>query len=271
MAEGRGLDVLKAVRDSYAGCAVILLIGQPSAETEMDALKLGALDCLTKPLDLDRLRDLLLTVQKGIARRETLQQIDVGVARQFEFHGMIGRSAAVQELFDTIRRLAPHVRTLLITGETGTGKELVARAFHKVGPWRDRRFSTVNCSAVVDTLFESELFGHQRGAFTGATETKIGVFEHSDQGTLFLDEVGELPWRFSASARSIPSASTCGSLPPRTGISGRSRRRAVFAAISISGSASWRSTWRRCAIDGRTSPFSPPRFSASAPGASTGR
>ena len=94
---------------------------------------------------------------------------------------MIGRSAAMQELFDSIRRLAPHVRTVLVTGETGTGKELVARALHKVGPRRDRPFVTVNCSAVVETLFESELFGHQRGAFTGATETKIGVFEHADE------------------------------------------------------------------------------------------
>jgi transcriptional regulator with GAF, ATPase, and Fis domain len=106
---------------------------------------------------------------------------------------MIGRSGVMQELFDAVRRLAPHVRTVLISGETGTGKELVARAFHKIGPRRDRRFSTVNCSAVVDTLFESELFGHQRGAFTGATDTKVGVFEHVDGGTLFLDEVGELP------------------------------------------------------------------------------
>jgi two-component system response regulator HydG len=99
----------------------------------------------------------------------------------------------MQDLFDSIRRLAPHVRTVLVTGETGTGKELVARALQKVGPRRDRRFITVNCSTVVDTLFESELFGHQRGAFTGATETKIGVFEYADKGTLFLDEVGELP------------------------------------------------------------------------------
>jgi transcriptional regulator with GAF, ATPase, and Fis domain len=106
---------------------------------------------------------------------------------------MIGRTAVMQDLFDAIRRLAPHVRTVLVTGETGTGKELVARALHKVGSRRDRRFITVNCSAVVDTLFESELFGHQRGAFTGATDTKIGVFEHADKGTLFLDEVGELP------------------------------------------------------------------------------
>jgi DNA-binding NtrC family response regulator len=106
---------------------------------------------------------------------------------------MIGRGPVMQELFGMIRRLAPHVRTALITGETGTGKELVARALHRTGPRRDRRFVTVNCSAVVETLFESELFGHVRGAFTGATENKPGLFEAADGGTLFLDEIGELP------------------------------------------------------------------------------
>jgi transcriptional regulator with GAF, ATPase, and Fis domain len=99
----------------------------------------------------------------------------------------------MQELFDAVRRFAPHVRTLLVTGETGTGKELVARALHTLGARPGRRLVTVNCSAVVGTLFESELFGHQRGAFTGATDTKIGLFEHADKGTLFLDEIGELP------------------------------------------------------------------------------
>ena len=106
---------------------------------------------------------------------------------------MIGRSHVMQDLFGMIRRLAPHVRTALVTGETGTGKELVARALHKLGPRKDRRFVTVNCSAVVETLFESELFGHVRGAFTGATDNKPGLFEAADGGTLFLDEVGELP------------------------------------------------------------------------------
>jgi two-component system response regulator HydG len=95
-------------------------------------------------------------------------------------------------LFDGVRRFAPHVRTLLVTGETGTGKELVAHALHTLGARAERRFVTVNCSAVVEGLFESELFGHQRGAFTGATETKVGLFEHADKGTLFLDEIGEL-------------------------------------------------------------------------------
>ena len=104
----------------------------------------------------------------------------------------------MQELFDAVRRFAPHVRTLLVTGETGTGKELVAHALHTLGARADRRFVTVNCSAVVEALFESELFGHQRGAFTGATDTKVGLFEHADKGTLFLDEIGELPLTIQA-------------------------------------------------------------------------
>ena len=188
-----GIDVLRTIRATDPECAVILMTAHASVESAIEAVKLGALDYLSKPLDFDRLRDLLTTVRKGSSGAKRLLEVDANVARQFEFHGMIGRSPVMQELFDSIRRLAPHVRTVLITGETGTGKELVARAFHKIGPRRDRRFITVNCSAVVDTLFESELFGHQRGAFTGATETKIGVFEHADGGTLFLDEVGELP------------------------------------------------------------------------------
>src|SRR4029078_1172057 len=99
----------------------------------------------------------------------------------------------VQELFDRIRRLAPHIRTVLITGETGAGKELVAKALHAEGARANKRFLTVNCSAAVETLFESELFGHARGAFTGATEHKVGMFEHANAGTLFLDEAGEAP------------------------------------------------------------------------------
>ena len=193
MPEMSGLEVLRAIRQLEPECAVVLMTAHASVDSAIEAVKLGALDYLTKPLDFSRLRDLLTTVRRGIERREKLLRLDADVARQFEFQGMIGRSTAMQDLFDSIRRLAPHVRTVLITGETGTGKELVARAFHKIGPRRDKRFLTVNCSAVVDTLFESELFGHQRGSFTGATETKVGVFEHADGGGLFLDEVGELP------------------------------------------------------------------------------
>ncbi len=106
---------------------------------------------------------------------------------------MVGDSAAMQEVFSLIQRLAPHARTTLVTGETGTGKELVARALHTLGPRRTHRLVTVNCSAVVESLFESELFGHVRGAFTGASEHKPGLIELANTGTLFLDEVGELP------------------------------------------------------------------------------
>jgi DNA-binding NtrC family response regulator len=179
-------------------CPVILMARNQSVDAAISALKAGALDYLAKPFDRERLRDVLVTVRKRVERRETLLRIDADVAKQFEFYGMVGRSPAMQELFDTIRRLAPHLRTVLITGETGTGKELVAKALHRLGPRRDRRLITLNCSAVVETLFESELFGHVRGAFTGANETKVGLFEHADTGTIFLDEVGELPMSLQA-------------------------------------------------------------------------
>jgi two-component system, NtrC family, response regulator HydG len=192
MPDINGLDVLRAIRDIDPTCQIILMTGQPSVDTAIEAVKLGALDYISKPFDLTRLGGLLTGVCKGIERRERLLQADAVVARTFAFCGMIGRSPAMQELFDAVRRFAPHVRTLLVTGETGTGKELVAHALHTLGPRADRRFVTVNCSAVVEGLFESELFGHQRGAFTGASETKVGLFEHADKGTLFLDEIGEL-------------------------------------------------------------------------------
>jgi DNA-binding NtrC family response regulator len=190
--------VLSELAAADPQCPVILMARNQSVDAAISALKAGALDYLAKPFDRERLRDVLVTVRKRVERRETLLRIDADVAKQFEFYGMVGRSPAMQELFDTIRRLAPHLRTVLITGETGTGKELVAKALHRLGPRRDRRLITLNCSAVVETLFESELFGHVRGAFTGANETKVGLFEHADTGTIFLDEVGELPMSLQA-------------------------------------------------------------------------
>ena len=188
-----GVDILRAMRELDPECQVILMTAFGTIDSAIEAVKLGALDYLSKPLDFARLRELLATVRFGIERRQRLMTADGELATRFEFCGMIGRSPAMQELFDMIRRLAPHARTALITGETGTGKELVARALHKLGPRRDRRFVAFNCSAVVETLFESELFGHIRGAFTGAGDAKVGLFESADGGTLFLDEVGELP------------------------------------------------------------------------------
>ena len=193
MPEVGGLDILRAIHDADPACQVILMTADATVDSAIEAVKLGALDYLSKPLDFGRLRELFDTVRHDIDRRRQLLAADTELASRFEFCGMVGRSPVMQELFDMIRRLAPHARTALVTGETGTGKELVARALHKLGPRRDRRFVTFNCSAVVETLFESELFGHTRGAFTGAVDAKAGLFETADAGTLFLDEVGELP------------------------------------------------------------------------------
>jgi two-component system response regulator HydG len=169
------------------------MTGYATVDTAVEAVKLGAMDYLSKPLDFDRLDQLLATVRDEIDRRRSVLSMEGDLARRLEFCGMIGRGARMQDLFGMIRRLAPHVRLALITGETGTGKELVARALHTTGPRRERRFITVNCSAVNDALFESELFGHERGAFLGAADNKPGLFELADGGTLFLDEIGGLP------------------------------------------------------------------------------
>ena len=188
-----GLEVLRAIRDADSDCQVILMSAEATIDSAVEAVKLGAIDYLTKPFDYPRLKGLLKAVSEDAARRRRLLNAELEVAKNAEFCGMIGRGATMQELFRLIRRLAPHVRTVLITGETGSGKELVARAFHRVGPRSTKRFVTINCSAVVETLFESELFGHTRGAFTGATDNKPGLFEVAHGGTLFLDEIGELP------------------------------------------------------------------------------
>jgi two-component system response regulator HydG len=193
MPEVGGLDILRAIRDVDAHCQAVLMTGYASVDTAVEAVKLGATDYLTKPLDFGRLDQLLASVREELERRRSVLSMEGDLAKRLEFCGMIGRAPKMQDLFGMIRRLAPHVRLALITGETGTGKELVARALHGIGPRRDRRFIAVNCSAVNDTVFESELFGHVRGGFLGATENKPGLFELADGGTLFLDEIGGLP------------------------------------------------------------------------------
>jgi two-component system, NtrC family, response regulator AtoC len=188
-----GLEVLRRIRAADPDCQVILMTGHASIDTAIEAIKHGAMDYLSKPFDFDRLEELLRRVHGEIDRRRQLLAAESRMVKQLEFCGMVGRSPVMLELFEHIRRFAPHVRTALITGETGTGKELVARALHKAGPRAQKKFITVNCSAIVESLFESELFGHVRGAFTGAVESKPGLFEAADHGTLFLDEIGELP------------------------------------------------------------------------------
>ncbi len=188
-----GIEVLRAIREADPECRVVLMSGHGTIDSAVEAITLGAIDYLIKPFDHAKLDRILKFVREDAKRLRDLLAAEREVARRTEFRGMVGRGAVMQDLFALIRRLAPHVRTVLITGETGSGKELVARALHREGPRHARRFVTVNCAAVVETLFESELFGHARGAFTGATDHKAGLFEAADGGTLFLDEVGELP------------------------------------------------------------------------------
>jgi DNA-binding NtrC family response regulator len=188
MPDVTGLDILRHTREQSRDSQVVLLTGHASVETAVEGLKAGAIDYLMKPIDFDRLGTLLAGVRATIARR-----VARAPARDRLVHHMVGSGPAMTGLLDSIRRIAPHARSVLLTGETGTGKELVAKALHENGPRKGRRYAIVNCSAVVGTLFESELFGHARGAFTGAVDAKVGLFEHAAGGTLFLDEVGELP------------------------------------------------------------------------------
>jgi two-component system response regulator HydG len=218
MPDVNGLDLLRQIKASVPGCEVILMTAYAGVDSAVEAIKLGAREYLTKPFDFDRLRQVLDQIRTEIVRRAQVLALESRVARELEFCGMLGRSPAMQEVFSLIQRLAPHAKVVLITGETGTGKELAARAFHQAGTRRTRPFVTINCSAVVDTLFESELFGHVRGAFTGAVESKPGVFEAAQGGTLFLDEVGELPMSVQAKllrALEYGEVQRVGSLQPK--------------------------------------------------------
>jgi DNA-binding NtrC family response regulator len=193
-----GLDVLRAIRELNSTCRVVLMSGSATIDSAVEAVKLGAMDYLTKPFDLHRLRQLLSMVRDEAEQRRTILTLDGALAPRLEFCGMIGRGPAMHDAFSLIRRLAPHARVTLITGETGTGKELAARALHQMGPRSRKPLVTVNCAAVVESLFESELFGHVRGAFTGASDHKAGLLETADGGAMFLDEVGELPMTLQA-------------------------------------------------------------------------
>jgi two-component system response regulator HydG len=188
-----GLEVVRAIRDTDPDCQVVLMSGAATIDSAVEAARLGAIEYLTKPFDFDRLGVLLRTIKDEMAQRRRLLAAEKDAVPSVEFCGMVGRSPVMQRLFALVKRLAPHIRTVLITGETGVGKDLVAQALHACGPRRQARFVPLNCSAITETLFENQLFGHAKGAFTGAIDIVAGVLEAADGGTLFLDEVGELP------------------------------------------------------------------------------
>jgi len=189
-----GLSILEAARDRLAELPVVMISGHANVETAVRAVRLGAEDFLEKPLSLDRV---LLTAKKAIERRSLLAEL-ASFRGQSEPEELIGESASMRRLKEEIARVAPTDARVLITGESGTGKELIARAIHRRSARADSRLIEVNCAAIPEELIESELFGHVRGSFTGASEDRRGKFEEADGATLFLDEVGDMSARTQA-------------------------------------------------------------------------
>jgi DNA-binding NtrC family response regulator len=187
-----GITVLKQVRESDPDCPVIVMTAFGTIENAVEAMKLGAYDFIQKPIDVDHL---LLLLRRCQENRE-LRYENLLLKEEFQrLHGLpaiVGESPRVIEVSRDIQKVAPTDSTVLLQGESGTGKELFARAIHQLSPRRGRPFVPINCAAIPDTLIENELFGHERGAFTGATGRQLGKFELADTGTVFLDEIGEL-------------------------------------------------------------------------------
>jgi DNA-binding NtrC family response regulator len=189
-----GLQVIRAIRGKDPHCQVVLMSGASGRITDaVEAIKLGARDYLQKPFKMQTLQALLSDVRQGIDKRKTALALENQLASEFQLCGMVGRSAPMQELFAMVRRLAPHVKTALITGESGTGKDMVAGALHQLGRRAEKEFLAFSCSGVTEQMAESDLFGHVHGAFPGATEDRAGAFEKADEGIVFFDEIAELP------------------------------------------------------------------------------
>jgi DNA-binding NtrC family response regulator len=187
-----GMEVLKELQHRHAECEVVVLTGEATVESAVEAMKLGAREYLTKPISLKELDRLVRKAHEtGQLRKENLQ-LKAVLRHQQKPSKIVGESPQMQELFRLIARVGPTDKPILIQGESGTGKELVARALHDASLVADKPLVVINCAALPETLLESELFGYEKGAFTGATGTKQGLFEVADGGTLFIDEIGEL-------------------------------------------------------------------------------
>ena len=188
-----GLDLLKRIRAEYPEVIVIMVTAFGAVDTAVEAMKAGAYDYITKPVNVDELR---IVVDRGLEHlglREEIRNLRVSLDRKYGFESILGRSKPLLSVLDMASRAAQATSTVLIHGETGTGKELVAKAVHCNSRRKDKPFVTINCGAIPKDLLESELFGHRKGAFTGAFANQRGKVELADGGTLFLDEIGELP------------------------------------------------------------------------------
>ena len=187
-----GLKVLERIKQEDPDATVIMITATRTVKTAVEAMKLGAYDYVTKPFDVDELRLIVNRALSNQALQKEVRYLREQIEECFDFGKMIGKGKGMREIFSLIRRIAPSKSTVLVMGESGTGKELVSRAIHYQSPRKDGPFVTINCAAIPETLIESELFGHERGAFTNAIERRLGRCEVAHQGTLFLDEIGEL-------------------------------------------------------------------------------
>lgn len=185
-----GMELLDRVSRKYPDIPVIIITAHGTVATAVEALKKGALDYITKPFELEELKNV---VSKAIKTRDLKENELLLPPEEIERGGIIGSSQSTMDVFDAIKQVAPTATTVLINGETGTGKELVAEAIHRNSPRKNNPLIKINCAAIAETLMESELFGYEKGAFTGAVITKPGKFELAHKGTLFLDEVSEIP------------------------------------------------------------------------------
>ncbi len=188
-----GMEILKRGLRINPDIAVIMITAYGTIENAVDAMKMGAVDYVLKPIDI---YDLRLRVDKAISAKNMRKEIvylKSEVSKKYGFQNIIGNSKAMREVYEKVMQIAPTKSNVLILGESGTGKELIAKAIHYNSPRKDKPFIALNCAAIAESLFESELFGHEKGAFTGAVEKRVGKFEMAHMGTLFLDEVGEIP------------------------------------------------------------------------------
>ena len=193
-----GLELLKAVRAVNPETYIILMTAYGNVETAVEAMKAGAADYLTKPLHLGELHHKIETIRERHRLYVENRELREALESRHRIEGIIGESGQMLEVISLVRRVAPSEATILIRGESGTGKELIAKAIHYASPRASSALVRVNCAALPENLLESELFGHEKGSFTGAIATRKGRFELADGGTLFLDEIGDLPLHLQA-------------------------------------------------------------------------
>jgi DNA-binding NtrC family response regulator len=188
-----GMELLERIAEALPETDVILMTGHYSTESAVEAIQKGACDYFEKPLSIGKVQHRIRNLLEQMWNKRHRLELERQMLDTCQFEGIVARSPLMLQMFAHIRRIAPHFRTVLLRGATGTGKELVARSLHRLSPADSRLLAVCNCSAIVETLFESELFGHVKGAFTGAIRDKLGLFEYAHGGTVFLDEIGDMP------------------------------------------------------------------------------